>query len=387
VTDERVAALEARVAQLAAGHGNAAASSVFAETRRNLATLTNRLDAAEARLTALEKGTPTAAPGAQGAPAADVLHGEAATATAAIAQLNERLAKLEQTNASPAQIADLTGKMATLQARVAALDADIARFAETQKGTMDAVNLRLATIEAALPANLAQRLEALTPKSDTATVEARVARLEAANAGDALHRAAAILALADLANAAADGKPFGVQLAALAAAEPDDAAIPALRPWAAQGVPTLAMLRARFPIAARNALDVERTATAPDFLSRLWTNLESLISIRRVGEVAGTDVESRLARAQVRVTAGELAAAVAEVAHVGPPASVPLAAWLRDARNRVALDRAVAQLDARVVRSLVSVPATEPAAPPAPVNVPSAAGSTPVPAQKPGPTQ
>ena len=329
ISEERIAALEARVGQLAAGRTNAAASGMFDDLRRNLGALSERLDADEARLTALEK-TPVAPPAAgqpatAAVPAPEIaaLRGKLDATTAALAQLNGRIAKLEGTSASAAQISDAIAKFAALQARVAALDADIARSTETQKGTIDAVNTRLAAVEAAVPPNLAQRLEDLAPKTDMAAVYTRVARLEAQNAGDALHRAAAILALANLAHAAAEGKPFALDLGALAAAAPDDPAIAVLRPWSATGVPTAAVLRAQFAAAARNALDVARNTSAQDFFSRLWSNIEGLISVRRIGEVPGSDLDAQLARAGVRVNAGDLPGAIAEVAAVRGPAAAP----------------------------------------------------------------
>jgi hypothetical protein len=360
ISEERVAALETRVGEIATGRPGAAASGAFAELRRNLASLSDRLLADEARLTALEKAQ-AAAPAVPGAPPASTtapLRNDMNVAAATLGQLNDRLTALERTSASAEQIRGFNETMGRLQARVAALDADIARTSETHRGALDAVNARLAKIEAALPPELAQRLDLLAPRTDVAAAEARIAHLEEQNSGQSLHRAAAVLALATLSSAAAEGRPFTVELDALAAAQPGDAAIAALRPWAATGVPTVPMLRARFPGAARAALEVSRSAVAADFFSRLWTNIESLISVRRVGEVKGTDPEARLARAQVRVTAGDMTGAVAEVGAIPAPSALPLAPWLRDAKARVTLERTLAQLNARVVRE-VALSATQ----------------------------
>jgi hypothetical protein len=98
-----------------------------------------------------------------------------------------------------------------------------------------------------------------------------------------------------------------------------------------------------------------------------------------VGQVAGNDNESRLARAQSKLDAGDLGAAAAEVRAVQGVAAKPLAIWLRDAFARMTLDRAVADMSARVVQALAASP--PPATPPAP-----AAGTTP-PAQAPAPAQ
>jgi hypothetical protein len=389
ITEDRIAALETRVGEIATGRSGAAASGAFADLRRNLGALTERLTAGEARLTALEK---TQAAGVPGAPApADTapLRADADASAAQIAQLTQRLARLEGTSATAEQVRAFNDTMARLQARVAALDADIARSSETHRGALDSVNLRIAKIEASIPANLAERLDALAPRTDLTAAEARIAQLETLNAGETLHRAAAILALANLSNAAAQGRPFTVELEAFAAAQPHDAAAAALRPFARTGVPTANLLRARFPLAARAALDVSRTALAGDVMSRLWANIQSLISIRRVGEVDGADTESRLARAQVRVDAGDLAGAVTEASAVQGPGSAALRPWLNDARNRVALDRTLAQMNARVVRSLAAA-ARDTDAAPVRVEPPPARPPLPVPAPTEGrssPTQ
>lgn len=350
VSDERVAALEAQVNQLAAGHGGAAASGVFADLKRNVAGLSTRIDADEARLTALEKASSAGPATAE----TSALHDQLGDSASVLAQLNARIVKLETTGGSPAQVADLVAKVTALQARVTALDADVARTAGTNKGALDAISLRLAKIEAALPPDLAARLDALAPKADVAAFNARIARLEQSNAGDTLHRAAAILALADLAQAANDGRPFTLELETLAAAQPNDPAIAAMKPYAVRGVPTVAALRARFPETARKAVDVLRAVNTTDTMSRFWSNLAGLISVRRVGDVQGNSPDARLARAQARLNANDLAGAAGEVAAIGPPSSVALAPWLKDARARVALDALIVQVNARIVRAIAA---------------------------------
>jgi hypothetical protein len=383
VSEERIAALETRVGQIATGRAGEAASGAFGELRAGLNALADRLTAAEARVTALEKGQPAAA--APGAPSATApLRTDLGAVSATLAQLSERLARIERTGASAEQLAAFHDSIAKLQARVAALDADIARSSETHRGSLDAINGRLAKIEAALPPGLAERLETFAPRADLAASDARIARLETQNAGDTLHRAAAILALANLSSAAAEGRPFPVELEALAAAAPGDPAVATLRAHVA-GVPTAAMLRARFPNAARAALDISRSTMATDVFSRLWANIESLISIRRVGDVAGSDTESRLARAQVRVSAGDISAAAAEVAAIPPPASQALSSWLHDARARIALDRTLAEMNVRVVHALAAAPATATAAP-GPAPAAAAPVAPPQPTPRPGRT-
>ena len=267
VSEERMAALEARVGQIAAGHARQPRLGVFAEMRRNLGTLSDRLDADEARLTALEKTPRPQPPRADAGQAPQDAGGAARRLDADCGGGRAACGRASPSWKQAARAAKSRRPVETSRrncaARVAALDADIARFAETQKGTMDAVNARLAKIEAALPDDLAARLETLATKA-TRRGGARLARLEAANTGDTLHRAAAILALADLAARPATGRPFAIELDALAAAAPGDPALARAQAlWPRPACRRLAQLRARFPDAARGALEVAHRTASP----------------------------------------------------------------------------------------------------------------------------
>ncbi len=373
-TQDRLAALETRVGQIAAGRAGAAATGMFDDLRHELGALGQRLDADDARLTALEKSS-----GATGNPAAADLAPLQQKMDAASTSLNDitgRLAKLESAHVGASDLAPINTKLAALDSRVGALEADIARSAQTLNGTVSGIETRLKALEANQPPpNLAQRLDSFALKADQQSIDTRLQTLEAANAGESLHRAAAILALARLAEASAEPGPFTLELGTYAATAPGDPVIAQLQPYAVRGVPTQAMLAARFPQLARASLDAERTGDARTLFARLWANIVGLVSVRRVGDVAGNDTESRLARAQVKLGVNDFAGATAEVRALQGAAARTMAPWLKDAEARLRLDHAVADMSARVIQAL--------AAPPKPTNP---APVTPAEAPAPGPS-
>jgi hypothetical protein len=183
----------------------------------------------------------------------------------------------------------------------------------------------------------------------------RMARLESESSGPGLRRAANILALATLARAAGEARSFKSQFDAMSALAPDDPTVSSLAPYAVQGVPTLAMLRARFPEAERTALDAERARNpGAGIFGRLWASLAGLIRVRRVGDVSGNTSADYLARAESDIGRADLAGAADETRGLTGPAAAAMAAWLKDAQARIAVDRALNDMDLRIVQALAA---------------------------------
>ncbi len=315
--NDRLSAVETTVNRLAASFD--AVDDAFKELRDAIGQAKTRLDAIDARITALEGGAAGKAlqPGG----------------------IVGRLSALE--NQAP-QTAD----------------------------AIAALNRRVNGVEAAVPADLPQRLGSFALKSGTADLDLRLTKLEAANTASTLRQAAIMLALADLVRAAGDAQPFTLELSALAATAPDDPAVRILTPYSTMSVPTVATLNQRFPDVARAALNAERRAPGPNFLTRMWNSLLELVSVRRVGNLPGATAEARLARAQVALNARDLSTAIAETAPVAGAAATPLAPWLVDARARSNVERAILDMKARIARALAATgtpqqPASAPPARPA----------------------
>ncbi|MBM3630059.1 MAG: hypothetical protein FJX21_19880, partial [Alphaproteobacteria bacterium] len=212
-----------------------------------------------------------------------------------------------------------------------------------------AENQRLATELAALREDLSRLSGAREAEARLADERRAEERLAAARREDADRATRIGPAVAALRAALARGGDAGAERAALrtlASGQPRlAAALAQVEDRLAALPPPPEELRARFPGLAAAALRAAR-ATAPS--SGWWeaalSRLSALAAVRRVGEVEGEDAEALLARAERRLQAGELAAAIDLVARVAGPAAPVLAPWLAQARARAALDDALAGL-------------------------------------------
>jgi hypothetical protein len=186
------------------------------------------------------------------------------------------------------------------------------------------------------------------------TLAARLTKVESADILALARRASFANAVANLSRAAQGSAPFKVEYDVVAAMVPEDEGLKSIAPAAAKGVPTAGTLIATFGNAADAAVDAENAAKANDWSTKIWTNFTSLVSSRVVGETQGASTESRIARAEVRLKAGDLAAAVRELNAVTGPARKPLTPWLNQAQARVQLEKSLADLNMRARESLAA---------------------------------
>jgi hypothetical protein len=342
-SNDRVATLETRIAQIAAGRAPNVAAAAYGDEQKILAALKMRLDADEARLTAMEKS------GGQ-IDNSDLsgLKSDLDKDAASLAQLNGRIAKLEQNTASPA------GGLAQLRK-------DLDGRAQSQADATGKLNERVATLErTAPPADLAARLDGFALKSGEDALETRIGKLESQNASDVMKRAATLLALADLSRVSAGGDSFTSELSALRALDPTAPELIDLSRYA-NGAPTRAMLAAQLSARADAILAAERSSEAKNWSQRLWANLANLVSVRRIGDATGDSSESRIARAEGDLRSGDLAHATNEIAGLKGAAHAAAMPWLSQAQARLAVDRDTRALMTRVIAAL-SLPLSPPSA-------------------------
>ncbi len=289
--------------------------------------------------------------------------GDVASLRDRLASDEARLATLERNSGGGdvKSLAQAQGDLASLSARVGKLETapdpqatarldDMDRRLSAARGDTD---LRLAALERnALGSDLPQRLAALT-SAETA-LEARVNHLETIEPSVTMKRAAAELALANLVRASGTAEPFIAELQTFRALSPDALEAAALAPIAPHGAPTQATLADRFPDMAAKALAAEKTARATSWLGRLWANLGNVIVIRRIGETAGQDSESILARAGARLDAGDLDGTVVQMKTLKGAARVSAQAWLNDALARQAIAHDTAALARRMAQALAA---------------------------------
>ena len=129
-------------------------------------------------------------------------------------------------------------------------------------------------------------------------------------------------------------------------------ALAAIAGRAAGGVPNLAALRDRFAGLAAPLLHAEGLDADAGWLAKTVNRLTSVVTVRRIGEVAGPTAEARIARAETRLAAGDLAAAIEDLAPLETAPGGLLTAWLADARARLALDAALDDVSQRALALL-----------------------------------
>ena len=277
---------------------------------------------------------------------------QVASLTAAIAKLDDELKGVKTGTPAPPppDLQPLTDRIAAAESKLSTLESQPAANGAPAAGDLE----RLSTENAQLRSDLAvlkTQLEALNGVTSRLDALDQAVKARPQDSG----APALVLAVSHLGGALATPQPFAAELTALeqlAAADPALAAqvkelAQPVASRAAAGIPTLADLQARFPATARAvAAAAQQGATgqadAEGWFNRMLGWLDT--TVRPVGDVAGDDPKARVARAEMRLGAGELAAAVDELSGLSGPAAAAAAPWLADAQARLAADRAVAAL-------------------------------------------
>lgn len=230
-----------------------------------------------------------------------------------------------------------TPQLGTTPADIAARLATLEKSAGDAKGTKESVDKLTATI---------------------GTIDTRLAKLEGSDLLELARRAALANAIANLSRAAQNSAPFKTEYDAVAAMLPEDKLLTDLAPLAAKGLPTIGTLITNFPTFAHAAREAEIAAKGRTWWDNMVAHFTGLVSVRQVGEAKGLSTDARLSRAEVRMKAGDLAAAVRELAAIGGPARDALAPWLADAKSRVNAEAILAGVNARAIAAL-NGPVTE----------------------------
>ncbi|MFQ5618401.1 MAG: COG4223 family protein [Rhodospirillales bacterium] len=315
------------------------------------------------RVAALEETTKEA--GAAGGAVED-LEAERARSRQELKALMERLASLEQAlgsvkkmveaTAPPAETAVTDEYLRQLSERLGHLENND----ETLSGLLERI-ARLeesggAAGEGAQPAARAEKLSAAV-----AEISKRVGALERTDtmaAGAAIGTQATVLAVGQLREALRNTAPFAKELQAVGAVAADNPemtkAIAALEPYAASGIPTLAILRSDFDRLAGEIARAAKALEGDGWFEWAVNRLMSLVTVRRTTDSGDLNsVDAVVARAETSLKAGDLKAAVDELEGLaGPPAAAALP-WLKGARARLTAERAMATLHVQAVSLLV----------------------------------
>jgi hypothetical protein len=164
-----------------------------------------------------------------------------------------------------------------------------------------------------------------------------------------------ILAAGQLRQTVLAGRPYEAPLTALAAlADQDEALLPAigaLKPFAKGGVVTRRALSDQFSALTRVVLRADQK-DGGGFLQRTWQRISSLVTVRRVGEVAGVETDAILARTERRLAADELAAAIKLMDGLDGPAGAAARAWLDRAKARLEAEAALETMQAQIIAAM-----------------------------------
>jgi uroporphyrinogen-III synthase len=271
-----------------------------------------------------------------------------------LALLDRRIAQMDaRPAAAPAPRVDL----APLEARLAAVEARAPAVAPAPPDLGD-LPARLAALEARPAVDPATQtaLAGLMSENrrladELARVQAEIGRLqggivEQANDRIGIRRAELRLAAAQLRDALAAGRPFAGELALVRDIAGDGvpaSEFAALVPYAKDGIETRASLARRFPALANAAVAAARAEQMQGPLGELIERAQGFLSIRRIGDVPGDSPAARLARAETRLAADDLAGAVGELEGIqGSAWATPVLPWIETARRRLAAERAAA---------------------------------------------
>jgi hypothetical protein len=233
---------------------------------------------------------------------------------------------------------DIAARLATLEGKTATAPDEI-------KAAKDSIG------------SLTASLGELTTHVDAMAV--RLARIENSDLLAMASRASLATAIANLTRAAQGSSPFKTEYDAVAALLHNDATLAAVEPYARQGLPTTGTLMGAFPELSHKAIDAEKNAQAKDWWSKVQAEFSSLVTSRPTGEATGNSTGSRLARADMRLKAGDLRAALKEVTAIPGPAHDVLKPWIEQAFARVKVESLLADLNTRAVAALAA-PTTSP---------------------------
>ena len=127
------------------------------------------------------------------------------------------------------------------------------------------------------------------------------------------------------------------------------------------GIPTMATLRNRFDAVAADIVRASHKKAGKGWVAQTLEQLSSLVSIRKSGaNVKGGDVQSIVARTEGILKTADLPAAVKALETLPENSKAVAAEWIRDAKARLAAERAIAALHVYAVAYMAPVQATAP---------------------------
>jgi hypothetical protein len=154
------------------------------------------------------------------------------------------------------------------------------------------------------------------------------------------------LALLSLNRALNSGKPYQAELERVERlTSPQAVELTALRAHAAEGVPSVSLLEASFPQAAREALAASAREKARGPVGAIVARLSSLVSVRPAAPQSGNGTAAVISRAEARLGSDDLQRAVEELDGLTGEAREAFVPWITIARARLNASQEAALLE------------------------------------------
>lgn len=294
------------------------------------ATVDSRFEALDARVARVESAV-------KEMPAASAT---GAAASPDLSALEARLAAIESRPAAAASPVDLTA----IEAKIGGLQARLDQLQPTTPGDTAAVDAKLGELQSKIDQISVPPPVDLTPlQTRLDGLQQRLDQLEANPPSDPKTEAAAeTIALTSLRQAAVAGGSFAGELAAYRKLGGKGEA---LEPLAQEGAPSLAALQSAFPpLSDRIRVASAKADPNASFFDRLVASAGALVQVKPAGPIEGSSAVAVLSRMEAAVAKGDLAGALREAEGLDASEREILAGWMDGARNRVAIDAALAAL-------------------------------------------
>ncbi|MDC0033557.1 mitofilin family membrane protein [Alphaproteobacteria bacterium] len=277
-----------------------------------------------------------------------------------VRQNGERLAVLKtETDTLSRELARGGGakNVAALSKRLADVEQNLATFAARPSDTAAPGEAAVLNIRNAQRGKASERMSALELENvalrdvvavldrRVRTIENKPAIVSRTNRGSAL-----LLAVGQLREAVRATAPFVVALQAVEALAGTQQAlvnpISALKPHAKAGVPDLIALRLHFHRIAGRIAHESFVPKGDGWVDRTLGRVSRIFTFRRTGPTAASndDENGRIARAELRLAAGDLGAVVTILAGLKNPGLAYAGPWLKEARARLVVDAAIKSL-------------------------------------------
>ena len=240
-------------------------------------------------------------------------------------------------------------------AAMAAVEAakNSAQQSGVQRTDLDALANRVAAVEG-VTNRMAAVESAVKPLSETVKALSENVANVARRPASADDRTARTTVAAEALRAAVErGAPYQAELTAVKSLGVDESVSAPLEPFAAEGVPSVALLARELTALTPALLHVSGAAPSENsFLGRLQANAEKLVRVSPVDAPPGDDPGAIIARIDVDARRSDIAAALAEIARLPEAARSLAAPWVKKAEAREAAIAASRRIAADALAAL-----------------------------------